>query len=982
MTIIVFLIDNSASMNQRTYLGARPTLLDVAKDSVEKFLRIRQKDVASRQDRYMLLTFDEFPYNIKAGWKENHNIFMNELKNLSASGMTLLGPALKNCFDLLNLNRMQTGIDTYGQGRSPFYLEPCIIIAITDGGKITSERFGVQEELNLPMTCTVPGAELTKEPFRWDQRLYALVLRLTGTPPTDHLSNGAVYSVPSDESPINAMCEVTGGRSYSISSQRSLMQCLESVIQKIQGGVVVHFEKFGMDPPPLTPDEETEEAHGQSGSTNGQNLGGLGAPQNLPPPGQSLPNGFVGGAGNNSANNNSANAGKPPWISVRKLIYVQKSAQKGYSVGFWPIPESFWPDLNKPSLLPRNCHPVIKFTCANSDPMVIDNLPFDKYELETSPLTQYILSRKQPHVAWQCFVPNSHKSLEYHPLGHPFGYLKASTNLSCVNFFVLPYNYPILLPLLDDLFKIHHCKPTREWKAQFDAYLNNIPLYYAAPLKRAIQKMGGPNLIPDNMENCLNYSVLNQLKRLKNQAKVEFEKVIASVGTGKPTIPTTIKVPNSSNKKISDLINSSPSLRARFAGLRNEINDYTGFSMRISDKVREAKPQCYRNPYDITRNSLIDQIHRMRTNFLQPPNLIKYYDDDHIHNLPVSQMGNYQEYLKKMPTPLRELEQAPVRQHMFGNPFKIDKRGYGMIDEADIDLAPNNSPVRSPRRPIENQMKTGSPRVKRRPGPLPKDFVIPKPYRPSSPSNGSFSPSSPASPVPSDTSSPPASPFSSSSPISSPEPQASSPSSTMDEQMSDITSESSRDSFISNNSSQEELLFIEPDNNVNSNDKSSRVGASQQTNSIFSGATANVLSTKEHNISFNSTDALNGSKNSTGLSNLSPSSSPSPTNFPSTSSSLDKKSSSINHSDSVCNGTSSTNEHPVKVRLRLTPSAQKLREEVFKLVRKPGKNYQPLIEKLSQCQGSLKETLKNEAIAEATRFKRKALVDKIRESVI
>lgn len=26
-----------------------------------------------------------------------------------------MGPSLKNAFDLLNLNRMQTGIDTYGQ---------------------------------------------------------------------------------------------------------------------------------------------------------------------------------------------------------------------------------------------------------------------------------------------------------------------------------------------------------------------------------------------------------------------------------------------------------------------------------------------------------------------------------------------------------------------------------------------------------------------------------------------------------------------------------------------------------------------------------------------------------------------------------------------------------------------------------------------------------------------------------------------------
>lgn len=43
------------------------------------------------------------------------------------------------------------------------------------------------------------------------------------------------------------------------------------------------------------------------------------------------------------------------------------------------------------------------------------------------------------------------------------------------------------------------------------------------------------------------------------------------------------------------------------------------------------------------------------------------------HSMPVSQMGNYQEYLKRMQPQLREIESVPVRQHMFGNPFKIDK---------------------------------------------------------------------------------------------------------------------------------------------------------------------------------------------------------------------------------------------------------------------------------------------------------------------
>lgn len=139
---------------------------------------------------------------------------MNELKNLTASGLTTLGPSLKHAFDLLNLNRMQTGIDTYGQGRCPYFLEPSIIIVITDGGRLSNSG-GIHDELTLPKQSTVPGSDLTKEPFRWDQRLFALVLRLTGTLPTEHVINGAACSVvPCDNSPIDAICEETGGMDY------------------------------------------------------------------------------------------------------------------------------------------------------------------------------------------------------------------------------------------------------------------------------------------------------------------------------------------------------------------------------------------------------------------------------------------------------------------------------------------------------------------------------------------------------------------------------------------------------------------------------------------------------------------------------------------------------------------------------------------------------------------------------------------------
>lgn len=39
------------------------------------------------------------------------------------------------------------------------------------------------------------------------------------------------------------------------------------------------------------------------------------------------------------------------WQICRRMIFVPRSAQKGFAVGFWPIPEAFWPDVSAPSLV-------------------------------------------------------------------------------------------------------------------------------------------------------------------------------------------------------------------------------------------------------------------------------------------------------------------------------------------------------------------------------------------------------------------------------------------------------------------------------------------------------------------------------------------------------------------------------------------------------------------------------------------------------
>nr|XP_024648498.1 integrator complex subunit 6-like isoform X4 [Macaca nemestrina] len=556
-------------------------------------------------------------FGLQAGWKENHATFMSELKNLQASGLTTLGQALRSSFDLLNLNRLISGIDNYGQGRNPFFLEPSILITITDGNKLTSTA-GVQEELHLPLNSPLPGSELTKEPFRWDQRLFALVLRLPGVASTEPEQLG---SVPTDESAITQMCEVTGGRSYCVRTQRMLNQCLESLVQKVQSGVVINFEKTGPDPLPIGED----------------------------------------GLMDSSRPSNSFAA--QPWHSCHKLIYVRPNSKTGVPVGHWPIPESFWPDQNLPSLPPRTSHPVVRFSCIDCEPMVIDKLPFDKYELEPSPLTQYILERKSPHTCWQVFVTSSGK---YNELGYPFGYLKASTTLTCVNLFVMPYNYPVLLPLLDDLFKVHKLKPNLKWRQAFDSYLKTLPPYYLL-------------------------------------TKLESERILASVGK-KPPQEIGIKVKNHSgggmslthNKNFRKLLKE---ITGETALRLTELNtkEFAGFQIGLLNK--DLKPQTYRNAYDIPRRGLLDQLTRMRSNLLKTHKFIVGQDEDSLHSVPVAQMGNYQEYLKTLASPLREIDpDQPKRLHTFGNPFKQDKKGM-MIDEADEFVAGPQNKVKRPGEP-------------------------------------------------------------------------------------------------------------------------------------------------------------------------------------------------------------------------------------------------------------------------------------------
>lgn len=100
-------------------------------------------------------------------------------------------------------------------------------------------------------------------------------------------------------------------------------------------------------------------------------------------------------------------------------------------------------------------------------------------------------------------------------------------------------------------------------------------------------------------------------------------------------------------------------------------------------------------------------------------------------------MGNYHDYLKNMTPPLRELENQLVRQHMFGNPFKLVSKeqkamfGADEIDEVYEESAENQQQksLQQPIRRTSSEIYKGSSNKRRgTKGPLSRSISYSKIY--------------------------------------------------------------------------------------------------------------------------------------------------------------------------------------------------------------------------------------------------------------
>jgi integrator complex subunit 6 len=96
-------------------------------------------------------------------------------------------------------------------------LDPAVVVLLTDGGMMMDGNLPTNE-LILPAGSSYHGSELYREPFRWDQRLYVLLLKFTGA----NNNNSRQHA-------LAPMAQATGGSCHTATSMRHLIHALDTI---------------------------------------------------------------------------------------------------------------------------------------------------------------------------------------------------------------------------------------------------------------------------------------------------------------------------------------------------------------------------------------------------------------------------------------------------------------------------------------------------------------------------------------------------------------------------------------------------------------------------------------------------------------------------------------------------------------------------------------------------------------------------------
>lgn len=698
--LVVFMLDTSASMNQRCNNGL--TLLDCAKSAIEQFHKVRLRDTSVRMDRYMLVTCEEGSSAIRVLDKYPFLNFMHIVKSIQARDLTSIGVSLQCVFSFLHLQHLTAEIDKFGQGRNPVFIEPTMVMLITDGTELTSMT-GVLPTVSqslLPSTPAPVGAELVMQPFRWDQRVFATILRIPSANQVLPENNGISHHAVAMDNMISAICESTGGKCFVATSWKIMLQHIELTAARLASSVIVAFD-------------------------------------------QALPSG-------SAAISSQANTS-----FQRRVMFVKGGQMQGH----WPIPECYWPDSSHPELPPREPHPVISYKPMEIDSYIPPNFVYDKYELESNTFMNL------PHKAtvgtcWQVFIRNS-KGIN-HGLGDPFGFIRLNHGGS-ITLFILPYNYPVLWQLLKQVVKPPGSTTAKlplnpQWRQDMERYCNGIPPYYAPALRVALKRWGLlAHIVPESLETPWLSFLGTYLKRIKAQAKPELDTMMSHILTEDKFIGSNNHLASSLPNRslpifstssplnsdappgfISNLSNTLPAMQAQNVMCADLGNSWKGWeamgpsvnawqslsgaslssgSANVSGYLHGCRVGnnhngshgsngaksdiIFKNPFDVPKDQLIRQLislpvrvtsvlqtrrtHTMdkgTRKFKSPVNLIAAKliakeEEEWKHSLPVEKMGDFNEALLKQQPPrnpfIEDLDRNKQQRPMFGNPFRQER---------------------------------------------------------------------------------------------------------------------------------------------------------------------------------------------------------------------------------------------------------------------------------------------------------------------
>ncbi|KAJ2745711.1 hypothetical protein GGI20_001934 [Coemansia sp. BCRC 34301] len=546
---------NSAGTQQSS------TRLDCAKSIVEQIVGSRN---TYEQDRYMLVTYNNAGNStcICSNLKDSRSTLLAELRKLEANDRFAGGVSLTALFNQLSLMRGAFDLDTYGYGRYPTLSEPVHIVWLTDGASVVTP-FGVQNKLNLPVNNT-PWVEAYVEPFRWDQRLILVFLHDNGDA---QLCTGGQQS---SESTLTPMCMVMGGTVHHVGAMNQAQRLVDSFapsraapslnratsLAMAPPGVLVNFERIDDNPASQGNSDLRVLLHATPCAiTNGP----------LPPPTDTP---LV------SAMANGAQRGGSTAATAASITYGNSaglSALINGQLGYFPIPEAFWPETVVPpratgntlgqqthagagsvsswQIQRRAAHPTLGYSQVSTEWAVPPQFPFDKYQIDTHcNVAQKLLAAAQAAqtaheaqgnrgpskpVCWPVFVNGSYTTPKNS--GFPFGILRPNTARTAVNLFVLPYNFAVLWKILGKLdAQVQSQHSSRSvvamlpaWRREFEEYLQHTPGYYAIPLKRAFNLYGIPHGVfpktfgqSTGMRNTTHYSL-----RLHSIARKEWARV-------------------------------------------------------------------------------------------------------------------------------------------------------------------------------------------------------------------------------------------------------------------------------------------------------------------------------------------------------------------------------------------------------------------------------------------------------------------------